>query len=1037
MQNSKKQEQVLACGINEDVLINAGAGSGKTTVLKNKIAQHLLKDELQPADLLVLTFTNNSAHDMKTQIIDAVNELKPENEQDKQRLEKLKNAINSAHIQTFDSYAQEIVKEFADHLNIPNTIFIANEFVLEAYKIDTLNKIFEEKYKANDKNFLNFLARYNNRDDSKTKQVILGFYEQLSKYTDEKRKTIIAQILGYNNKEQFTRWVSEYRSLLTQKDNDRIAGLEEKNRAKNIANQEERINLLIGDENKEFQRYSSTFVDIKIILDICDELRIRLKKYKEETHTYTYHDIANMSLILLKDEKIASIVRNRFKYIMIDEYQDTNRLQKEVIDILTMPKDNCQERNHLFCVGDPKQSIYGFRDADVNIFRETQSDFNLTGKVISMDENFRSFGNIIDDANKIFNSYMTFSHGGIVYNEPGQSLVLPDVHKDFYNDNFGLHVLTTDNEKDLLSSSASEIKLWEAQAIAQDIKSKLDPKNPFMVWDKNETKNNGYRPCKPKDIFILVRTKSNYALFERVFAQAGIDLNNEVSANLVEVNSIMLINSLVKALAIIEKNDNSIVSKEQLKHIFASIARSYIYRHKYTDQEILDKIKDNSYLTDQIFIDLKTFYNENEHLSFSKMFSNLIDKFEINSKLFEIGEVEKNIAKIESLYQLILAIEQAGGRIQTFSELLDIISKHSIELENKSITDLDNAVTLMTIHQAKGLQNKIIYLPNSVNHLGGQSSIDKPDYDFSEEFGLLLPIYNFDDYRNIEVDVDGEATYPNGSEIYSLPYKLYRESKKVKAKDIDEHVRLFYVALTRAEQVAYIVGYPKCTTDEANNYIITGQNKETLFHMLGYVNGAKIFPYGNKNAFPIGKWHYVSIQKEKKLKPKEFEIKNTNDNVLTYPVRHKARASQLNIKDKEVDEQVINKGNVLHQIMENIDLDDPSFDFIHNKEYKEIITKVLAMPLFCKDLRGATFFQEYEYFDKQLLTNGSIDLLAIKDGIYYIIDYKLFDTSKKEYEKQMHIYQRNIQEIFNIDKSKIKLILVSLEKASKQTVDPE
>ena len=168
---------------------------------------------------------------------------------------------------------------------------------------------------------------------------------------------------------------------------------------------------------------------------------------------------------------------------------------------------------------------------------------------------------------------------------------------------------------------------------------------------------------------------------------------------------------------------------------------------------------------------------------------------------------------------------------------------------------------------------------------------------------------------------------------------------------------------------------------------------------------------------------FTNLKFEKKDEPElpKLDISNTK---LEFNKRIKQRASISTMKDKDIEKE-LEYGIYLHHMFELIDFKNIDTSFIKDKKAKGYIDNVLKLDLF-KNLDKCDIYKEYGYYDEDFDTTGFIDLMYIKDGIYYIIDYKTSDISKPGYVSQLSTYRRNIMNIFNVDKSKIRLFLVSI-----------
>ena len=137
---NKEQQSAIDAPITENVLVAAGAGSGKTRTLSEKVFTIIDKGEVKPSELLVLTFTDNAAHEMRQRIISTFKERGKDD---------IAEQVASAHIQTFDSFARFLVVTYADALGISSNINLANSDVISAKKCVYLDEILDEYYENN------------------------------------------------------------------------------------------------------------------------------------------------------------------------------------------------------------------------------------------------------------------------------------------------------------------------------------------------------------------------------------------------------------------------------------------------------------------------------------------------------------------------------------------------------------------------------------------------------------------------------------------------------------------------------------------------------------------------------------------------------------------------------------------------------------------------------------------------------------------------------------------------------------------------
>ncbi len=871
--NSQQQEAIDA-SYKTNVLISAGAGSGKTKILSTKVYKLVHEDHIDPSSLLVLTFTNKSAFDMKEKILEQFDK------NDRGSLDSDK--ILSSHIQTFDSFSLYLVKKYSTYLGIPDNINIMDESILETKKNEILDDIFDEYYIKNDKRFFNTLKKFNICDDKKTKNVVLDIDKKFqsllpsavkdftenydSKYLSEdflnkaysdylesyyqiikERLSFILFAYGKDitdpaaiykdldkidlntyylhgdfEEETLEKVLNEIRDLLKVPKDKFISSIKEtieedlfnRRKPKKFEDPKDKevykalVGVLVDDfksieygkvnpkndltKADDFETQKRILLsfkdDIKLLFTIVNELDKRLMEYKKSVGGFAFSDISRMALSLLTNDdfKVAGDeIKNRYKFILVDEYQDTNDFQELFLNSIS-------EKATLFCVGDAKQSIYGFRNSNCQLFINRKEKYWADNnpdkeKVIEMNTNYRSFKKVLDDINLIFLNYMTSSHGGISYDEKERlhydskvNLYSPD--KLSPTGEYGINLITI---KGMDSSSKSEGE-EECQAIINDIITKI--RNHYQVLDKEK---HILRDCTFSDFAILIRKKRNFTPYEEAFNKAGIPLNNDIESHLSDIDAISLLQSLIALLSFEMK-----LTDENVRHLFMSVARSYIYGslEGYDDTKIYKILSDtsNSLLYhDPIMVKINAFIKENQGNSFSTIFLNLLDSFGVIKKLNRVGDIENNVAKIDSFYNLILSQEQVGDGLKEFVTLFKSINKYKVDMTSKTVLDIENAVELTTIHKSKGLEYPIVYLPTTDNCLSKAGNKDKPDYEFSKELGILLPNYQL------------------GESIHTFLNQLNKNTSASSNEEINENVRLFYVALTRAKESIYIVGNAK------------------------------------------------------------------------------------------------------------------------------------------------------------------------------------------------------------------------------------
>ena len=891
-----EQQAAISASANEDILISAGAGSGKTKTLSERVFELIVQGQVAPDELLVLTFTNNAAYEMKTRILSRFGRNHPDYPK-----------MLSSHVQSFDSFNAYLLRLYAGRFGVSPSFTILPESLADQKKAEAVDLVLEEAYRDPLRRLalLDFMEKLGLKSQDPIKESVLYLLECLHRFTPDARTHYVAtykdrfqnkafaatlyhdiieaskkclasvlrsayvkdQLSSYyatNGKAiDFTElpksltslalWKSPLKDLFLTKDEDKV-GPEDF-----LRDEFEKLRGLLdlGDEEypvrcREYlenykkvwfgsqypgarkkgcvhaPRHAPVFVALKgakpiladaaklgsledesifltdfqegtdVLFDLVEEVERRLSEYRLSHNAFSFEDVSAFVLSIFTDpryEDIAEELRQRFRYIMVDEYQDTNDAQEIFLEGL-LRTNALGERAHLFCVGDAKQSIYAFRGSNVGLFRDRQRRYlaEAGARVIPMNKNYRSAKRLLHDINHIFSYYMRLDMGGIDYLDEMERLHYDDGVNLYHTDipAYGVHrivpPLSEKLEPRFKGYTRFQDNEYEARAILSDIQKKLS--EGFLVFDR-EIK--GTRPCRKSDFCILVRRKNSVRVYQKLFYENGIALNNKVSVNLREVNAVILLQSLMDLLGYAFG-----LPTKEFAHRFASVARSYIYQY---DDETLhrllsiedEKSREEAMNKDKIMLDLRGFCSKYENSSFREIFLSLLQEFHIIDKLYLIGDVEDNVSKIESLYTLICQGEGLGKGLREFISLFHDIDKRSLEISSDTIVENSDAVDFMTIHASKGLERKIVYLPASDNGVGGGGSC-YPPFQFYEDLGLCFPRL---DPPSLEDDEE-EKPY--------LTLPLRKAALKEFDEEEQEHVRLLYVALTRAENSVYIVG---------------------------------------------------------------------------------------------------------------------------------------------------------------------------------------------------------------------------------------
>ena len=1010
-----KEQQLAIDSYNENALVNAGAGSGKTWVLGNHVL-HLMKQyNLKISDFLIMTFTNAAANEMKTRIKEYI--LKD------QDLKQYSDEVDFAHIQTFDAFNLFLVKKYHKYIGVSDDVSIGDSAIFSIQKHHYISEILDGFYNDDNQILHELINTFCSRDDYPIYNLIyriidlydksipkIDFFKQLLEepYSSLKIKNYfnnyhqivfdtyykMIDILesvesSYSDyyvcvKASLPKYVNnDFVSFCDAFNNFRIPPLNRKPINKYLKDEyikevhsqikyyKEKVDGLLNDLTideetnlkiiKNNQRY------LKFLIDIAKQVILRLDNFKKENNIYDFGDVSKLALKLLDNKEVLAMVKKEFKYIMVDEYQDTNDIQEEFIKKL--------ENNNVFMVGDVKQSIYRFRNANCEIFLDKYNLYSSNkdaGHAIDMTLNFRSRPQIIEDINNMFSKLMKKGENLIDYSKGHYAKSGLRDYKLFAMDgyNYGVSAIVYDND-------AHKDKEYQAKLIAHDIKNKIADK--ILVYNHN---GGGYRFVKYSDFAIICETTTDFDVIEKVFNEYKIPLFTVSDTNIMDYDISLIIKNLLIMVNLLVKNE---VLNSNFKHSFASVARSFLY--SYDDEKIYNLLKDTSYLKDEIVLNLRKIANNILSYSLKTLLKEIIFTTGLIDKIITIGNYHSVHLVINSLLNKVDSLDEIGYDLDKLIIFFDELDENDIDFKGNSFNENSDVVTLINTHKSKGLEYTICYYPflnKRFNFPLNQKSVD-----ISVDFGLVT-----NNYLNL---------YPYNDKTILL--NLYKMNEK--SLEIDEKLRLLYVALTRAKEMAILI-----LPSDNNKFIDSVKSCNNFADMINKftLDDIKQIHFDNVDDIEL-KDEIIDGDKEFKLiDPKKISSNKINE----------TRASKK-LKDCVSEEKLL-LGDKLHHILQNTDFVSKDTSFVTNENHKMIIDNVLKNDIF-NNLDNATILKEFPFNDEINHLNGIIDCLILKDDEVIIIDYKTKQIDDELYDKQLNSYGNYIKQLTN---KNIKLYLLSI-----------
>ncbi len=706
--NSQQQKLI---DIEKEHVVEAGAGSGKTRVLVSRYLQILESGSSDAGGIVAITFTINAANEMKERIRSCINQYIDAYGENENINRGILKDIADAPITTIHGFAARIIRENPYECNINSRIKILEGLDRKLF-IDQAIDEFLAKSSAKDKN-LSRIFENENYSYASVKTTLMQILElvcrhhidvsenlisdkdltkEINKLNKKLGRLIKTGPFGSGNKKIDSR-LKEFHLIINDLENtglrtDRVNCL---NRAglilSNTGSPRGILELKAStDIERQFAASCADIINQMISLyelqNTDSYLNLFLKFYdfykqKKSSNGYLeFEDLLQNALLLLKDNpEILGDYKNKFRYFLVDEFQDTDELQYELINLFS-------GSNH-FIVGDPKQSIFGFRGAVPEIF----SRLTNSGNKSALKYNYRSDSRLISFYNKLF---------GIIIKESYQEMS---------------HASASDSAahiKEIIHSTVNkgdDRVFIEAGSVATKV---------------SELLRSGYRK---KDIALLLRSKSHIEYFEKALGHLSIPFYSSESAGFYRYRQVRDIVSLLRYIL----NENDKISEASvLRSAFAGVTDEQLlaYYVKREKVEIID-----SYLK---------FVTELRELSHAlnplQLLMHILDKTLYWSSMLALPEGKKKYESITKLIEIFSYQHRQGKSLTEIISFLDLNYEENTEGLSQVQLDESDTVKILTVHKAKGLEFPVVILAD-INH-GMKGDTDAVGY--SDKYKIIV-----------------------------------------------------------------------------------------------------------------------------------------------------------------------------------------------------------------------------------------------------------------------------------------------------------
>lgn len=791
--------------------------------------------------------------------------------------------------------------------------------------------------------------------------------------------------------------------------------------------------------------------DVVTLTDLTLSFMERFTEKKRAQGIVDFNDMEHLALQLLYEDDLsftplADELSLGFDQIMIDEYQDSNEVQEALIMALSAERFG---RPDVFMVGDVKQSIYMFRQAEPRLFMEKYRTYETydenspaVNKKIELNRNFRSTREVINSINDIFYKIMLPEVGGIRYDENAALYAgRGDQQERTVEENSPLKtelLLLDTSDKDADCNGLTDTEL-EYRMIAERIKELI-----AEGWHK-------------KEITVLMRNAKTADLLCRILTEKGIDAYFDAGSGYFDSVEVSV---MLSFLSIVDNIRQDIPLAAVLRSPAAGFTDDELamLRFKYGAVE-------NDELPDLYDCLYKASLDDCGELSGkASSFLGMIESFRALSGNVPVHELIYRIFRETGYYDYVLSLPGGKRRrrnldlllqkaedysagsyhgLFNFMRYIEQLKKYETDYgEAPSVSENDDTVLITTIHKSKGLEYPVTIVAEMGK--GFNQSDQRESLMMDGSYGIACDYY----------DIEHRLQYP------SLKKELIKESKK--NESMGEELRVLYVALTRAEEKLIMTGQISGEKDmdgEVTPGSIEKAASELSLILLGGAGNSESIAV---RTYPKEKFAAVDEIPSENPKAKGQEGKNENpEEFLPYPyieetlLKPKVSVSELKAKvimeedfqfvyDLEERKEVKGAefGTLVHRAFETLDYslpadscvpDIPGADAKTMESVRKIINRFRETPLgciMCEAAEKGTLRREQHFMvgfpaceltpgtdsEELQLLQGIIDAYILGDDGVILVDYKTDhvddgETLVKRYALQLELYKKALMQL--------------------------
>lgn len=799
MSNFTPQQTEAIQTITKNVAVSAGAGSGKTRVLVERFIYILQQAKaqqipyLETTDILAITFTRKAASEMKSRIRKRLNELLAQEGQS-DFWHKQMQTLERAQIATIHSLCSRILRENPVEAQLDPSFIVAEDFESADFIAQCVQRYLRQELAQDNAALRELVTAYG----------VTGFVGQVNSLISNLPEIVVAGDLTLPYKASKEKIAAQKNDLclvlddlVLRKDDLTKAKTKGREHLDKLAAALENIKAGIMAETTDFTELDVIILAIKgprgefkslvdeakglrnsIALGEINELAVPLvsawqkilndlytfmQQQKQKSDFLDFDDLELLAVKLLREnEQVRQKYHERFRYIMVDEFQDTNDRQRELIYLLCGNDADKLQDNKLFIVGDPKQSIYRFRGADVGVFARVRAEIAESGGCcLSLSQNFRSADKVLATCNATFRP--------LLGEDKTQNVFFEELAANREGDFVPLLLKVVYDE-----DTKEQSRMLEAEAVAQKMRELHKTGTAYG------------------EMAVLLRAMTNCDILTTALQRQGVPYIVIDGKGFYERQEVL---DLLNLMTVLHNHYRNLE--------LAGVLRSPYFG---LNDETLTKLflwGDNLWASLQLA--KASDFNDGQGALILRA-AKILQELHAYAALAALPELWQKIWSVLAVDAVLSMQEHGAGKLANAQKLRHLAEEYCVARqatlgdwldyvarvckaevkETAANLDASDAVQILTIHKSKGLEFKTVFLPM----LDSASQADRSEIKYLPEIGL-----------GIKIPIGDKQPEPTGvlTDIKELDKKL----------ELAERIRQLYVAMTRAENTLIMSGIVK------------------------------------------------------------------------------------------------------------------------------------------------------------------------------------------------------------------------------------